>query len=128
MRKSTLALLSVLIACVSLSACVTFPLPTAHLERTRVTPAGLRFGAALGHEPSSTTQFNADGGGPVPRSERHAHVMRYGALFGATLSAPMNPVNCIAATSTACNTSGNPYRYWGLRLDHQDWHDWRHGR
>ncbi len=108
MRKPFLALLSVLIACVSLSACATFPLPTAHLERTRVTPAGLRFGAAFGRESSPYTQFTADGGGPVPRSERHAHVMRYGATFGATLSAPMNPVNCIAATSTPCNTSGNP--------------------
>ena len=108
MRKPTRALLGVLIACVSLSACATLHLPTAHLERARVTPAGVRVGAAFGHETSRNTLFNADAGGWVPRSERHARVLRYGGAFGATLSAPMLPVDCVAATSTPCVATGNP--------------------
>lgn len=86
MRKPTRALLGVLIACVSLSACATFT-----------------------GQPAAA--FTADSGAHVPAVHAvhpTASHMRYGASFGATLSAPMLPVDCVSATSTACVTTGNP--------------------
>ena len=86
MRKPFLALLSVLIACVSLSACATFT-----------------------GQPAAA--FTADSGAHVPAVHAvhpTASHMRYGASFGAPLSAPMLPVDCVSATSTACVTTGNP--------------------
>ncbi len=80
MRTSIRALLGVLITCASLSACASLT--------------------------GGSTAFTADSGGAAPSSEMHA--MRFRTLYGGPLSAPMLEVDCIAATSTPCVTSGNP--------------------